>query len=133
MGLVAWMSFCSGFSVSEEKFLLGPVFFVSSDMFNMDCLSHVNSSDELMSSDGSKAQPVTLGHSPHNSPSKLRFLSPSEKKSGVLTFQGIRSISFRFTCAGAVASDALRFMRRGLLLQAALCLPHLMVKRRSNG
>ena len=61
------MSFRSRFSVSEEKFLPGPVFFVSSDMFNMDCLSHVNSSDGLVSSDGSKAQPVTLGHSPHTS------------------------------------------------------------------
>ena len=63
---MAWMPFRSGFSVSEEKFLLGPVFFVSSDMFNMDCLSHVNSSDGLVSSSGSKAQPVTLGHSPHS-------------------------------------------------------------------
>ena len=127
------MPFRFGFSVSEEKFFLGPVFFVSSDMFNMDCLSHVNSSNGLVSLDGSKAQPVTLGHSPHNSPSKLRFLSPFEEKSGVLTFQGIRSISFRFACVGAVASDALRFTRHDLLLQATLCLPHLMVRRRSNG
>ena len=53
--LMAWMPFRSEFSVSKEKFLLGPVFFISSDMFNMDCLSHVNFSDGLVSSDGSKA------------------------------------------------------------------------------
>ena len=53
---------------------------------NVDRLSHVASSDRLVSSDGPKAQLVTLGHSPHNCPSKLRFSSPSEEKSGVLTF-----------------------------------------------
>ena len=72
--------------MSEEEFLLRPFFFVSSDKLNMDCSSHVVSLDELVSSDGPKAQLVTLGHSPHNSPSKLRFLSPSEEKSRVLTF-----------------------------------------------
>ena len=73
--------------MSEEEFLLGPSFFVSRDKaYNVDHLSHVASSNRLASSDRPKAQLVTLGYSPHNSTSKLRFLSPSEEKSRVLTF-----------------------------------------------
>ena len=72
----------------EEKLLLGPVFFVSSDRLNMDRLSHVVSSDELVSLDGPKAQLVTLGHSPHSLVSKKTFLS--------LVFVGISIIIIIF-------------------------------------
>jgi len=52
--------------VFKEEFLLGPSFFVFRDKAdNVDHLSHVVSSDLLASSDRSKAQLVTLGHSPH--------------------------------------------------------------------
>ena len=47
--------------------LLGPSFVVSRDKAcNVDHLSHVVSSDSLMSSDKPKTQLITLGHSPHN-------------------------------------------------------------------
>ena len=58
------------------------MFSLSQWCLNMDCLSHVDFSDGLVSSDGPRAQLVILGHSPYNSPSKLRFLSPSEEKRG---------------------------------------------------
>ena len=62
---VAWMHFRSGFSVSEEEFLLEPFSLLPKIRFNVDRLSHVTSSDGLTSLDGPKAQLVTLGHSPH--------------------------------------------------------------------
>ena len=53
--------------MSKEEFLLGTSFFVSRDKaYNVDHLSHIVSSDSLVSSDRPKTQLITLSHSPHN-------------------------------------------------------------------
>ena len=73
-----------GFVVSEEKLLLGQVSLALSGLSNA---SYVVSLWTGRSSDGPE---FGIAHyfwaGPHNSPSKLRFLPPSEEKSGVLMF-----------------------------------------------
>ena len=71
-----------GFVMSEEELLLGQVSWASLGLSNASCVA---SPRKGRSSDGpgfGVAHYLWAG--PHNSPSKLRFLSPSEEKSGVL-------------------------------------------------
>ena len=71
-----------GFVMFEEKLLLGQV---SLPLLGLSNASYVVSLRTGRSSDGLE---FGIAHyfwaGPHNSPSKLRFLSPSEEKSGVL-------------------------------------------------
>ena len=81
---MAEQSFSSGFMMSEDELLLGRV---SLELLGLGNAAYEALPRIVSSSDGPE---FGIAHhfwaGPHNSPSKLRFLPPSEGKSGVLMF-----------------------------------------------
>ena len=101
-----------GFVVSEEELLLGQVSLAS---LGLSSASHVVFLQIGRSSDRPEsgiAHHIWAG--PHNSPSKLRFLSPSEEKKRGFDVSGRREVGRVVEARVRTATfDALQFTRRG--------------------
>ena len=103
---------CLGFVVSEDELLLGQVSVTS---LGLSSASHVVFLQTGRSSDGPEsgiAHHIWAG--PHNSPSKLRFLSPSEGKRRGFDVSGSMEVGRVVEARVRTATfDALQFTRRG--------------------